>query len=554
MRITANPISKSLKRSLGGALATTALAAGLLAPAASAQTGEAAPEITWEACPAGEVTDADAECGRIEVPRDYSDPSGETISVGFVRNPADNPAVRRGSLFVNPGGPGGSVYPMAANSDAFTFPEGISNEWDIVGVQPRGLAGSTQIRCDNIQGTTQDMIDNFVAPTAMFQRECERAQPGYVETITTANTARDWEMVRKALELETISILGLSYGTYLGSVYATQFPERVDRLVLDSAMNPEKKWNELVLGQRPALERNMYQFFGYAANNNDIYGMGDTPLKVYNTWAKRVLQESGTTPTLLPPQAEPSDLPSDVAWAGQAGADALTAINVPRSQVDSLANTTLNGSGGEANSMTWSLTVQSMAAPRYWDALARHIAGIEAIPGTSQAEIDEQSEQLTNELTPEQLEELQRQQFNSIIFMYLATCNENVSPPNYALLPEYVWGTYVMKSGRIPYNLGYGAGVTCNGYAPVDGVQPLDGSKLKTQPLQISATGDAQTVYSERHYLANKMGAHILTVHGPGHGHVAAGNPVVDDIVVEYLRSGDTGPDDAPGYWSSQNA
>ncbi|WP_018295808.1 alpha/beta fold hydrolase [Corynebacterium lubricantis] len=547
MRNPAKSIRKRATRSAGGALATALLAVGLIAPAADAQTEAGTSPITWEACPA-EVTDASAECGRIDVPRDYADPAGPTISVGFVRNPADNPAARRGSLFVNPGGPGGSVYPMAASPEAYPLPAGISEEWDVIGVQPRGLAGSTQIRCEGIEGSPQDMLDNFVAPTSMFLRACEKSDPGYVRTLTTANTAEDWEMVRRALDLESISILGLSYGTYLGSVYATRHPDRVDRLVLDSAMNPETKWNELVLNQRPAMQRSLYQFFGYAANNNDLYGMGDTPLKVYNTWGKRVLAESGTTPTLLPPQAQVGDLPADVAWAGEAGADAMTALNVPSSQAESLANTTMNGSDGEATSITWQATVQLMAAPSMWHELANHIAGIESLPGTTEAEMNEAYGQYSQE----ELDAMAISQLNSVAFMYLQTCNENVTPPNYALIPEYVWGTYVMKNGRIPYNLGYGAGVTCNGYAPVTGVQPLDGSQLETRPLQISGTDDAQTIYSERHYMANKMGAHVLTVHGPGHGHVAAGNPVVDDIVVNYLRTGDTGPSDAPGYWSSQ--
>lgn len=224
----------------------------------------------------------------------------------------------------------------------------------------------------------------------------------------------------------------------------------------------------------------------------------------------------------------------------------MTALGAPASQVESLKNTVVNGAQqGEAASPTLQATVASMATPMQWHDLALHIAGIapieELLPGAAQRQLEE--------LSPEELDEVVSQQLHAAFYMTLATCNENVTPPNLALLPEYVWGTYVMKNSRIPYNLGYGAGVTCNGVAPVRGVEHLDGSQLRTRPLQISGTLDSQTVYSQRHGLADAMGAHILTVHGPGHGHTGFGNHAVDNIVVDYLRTGNPGPTDAPGYF-----
>ncbi|WP_257158691.1 alpha/beta hydrolase [Corynebacterium cystitidis] len=545
MRLTANFLKNRFGRTAAAIVASAAVTASVLATPASAAPDPLAPPITWEDCPE-EVNVADAQCGRINVPRDYADPTGPTISLGFVRNPANNPAARRGSLFVNPGGPGSSAYVFAANSEFAHLPAGIVDEWDVIGVQPRGLKGSTQIACHEYTGGPQDHVDSRVAPGSLFQRACDYTDPGYTRTITTSNNAEDWEMVRRALGENTISVLGLSYGTYLGSVYATRYPQRVDKLVLDSAMNPYIMWNELVYGQRAAMQRALYEFFGYAAVNNHQYGLGDTPLKVYNNWAKKVLAESGTTPTLVPPPAQPGDLPTDIAWAGQAGADAMTSLNAPGSQVQSLAHTAINGAQvGEAASPTFQATIQSTALPLQWHDLALHIAGIDPIEELNPSYREEQLAQLTEE----EPKETNLQQLHAAIYLTLATCNENVTPPNYALLPEYVWGKYVMKNSRIPYNLGYGAGVNCNGVTPVRGVEHLDGSKLRTQPLQISGTLDAQTLYSQRHALANAMGAHILTVHGPGHGHTGFNNHAVDNIVVEYLRTGNVGPTDAPGFF-----
>ena len=81
---------------------------------------------------------------------------------------------------------------------------------------------------------------------------------------------------------------------------------------------------------------------------------------------------------------------------------------------------------------------------------------------------------------------------------------------------------------------------------------PLSGGGLKTRPLQINATGDPQTLYSGRGTIQNEMGTQLVTVHGPGHGHVARGNKAVDTIVVEYLRSGKVNQHEAPGYFNQQ--
>ena len=97
-----------------------------------------------------------------------------------------------------------------------------------------------------------------------------------------------------------------------------------------------------------------------------------------------------------------------------------------------------------------------------------------------------------------------------------------------------------------------GSGTACNGAAPVAKRIPLNGGGLKTRPLQINATGDPQTLYSGRGVIQNEMGSQLVTVHGPGHGHVGLGNKAVDQIVVDYLRTGRAEATDAPGYFQAQ--
>ena len=154
------------------------------------------------------------------------------------------------------------------------------------------------------------------------------------------------------------------------------------------------------------------------------------------------------------------------------------------------------------------------------------------------------------ELSDKEIEKIQQAQVATIATQQLLVCNENTTPTNPALLPEYLWANYVVSDIPTANSYSLAAGHTCNGAAPITGVAHLDGAELAVQPLQISATGDPQTVYADHAALADVMNAHVLTVHGPGHGHVGNGNKVVDDIVVDYLRTGKAPEQsDAPGYF-----
>jgi pimeloyl-ACP methyl ester carboxylesterase len=101
--------------------------------------------------------------------------------------------------------------------------------------------------------------------------------------MTTANTARDMDVVRAALGEEKTSYLGYSYGTYLGAVYGSLFPERLDRSVLDSAVSPDGIWREVFLGQAPAYSANMDRYTAWLAEHDDAFGLGATQEDVYAT-------------------------------------------------------------------------------------------------------------------------------------------------------------------------------------------------------------------------------------------------------------------------------
>ena len=166
----------------------TMSAAALLMPTIYPAHAEEHPQITWVSCP--EQTNVPgARCGEIQVPMDYADPSGKQITVGFVEIPANDGTAENGHIFVNPGGPGGSVYDMFTQEIFSTIPAALKNEFAWVGVQPRGLLGSTPLQCTNPESL--DPPTTITGGGRVVRQSCEDNQPGYSRTITTENTARD---------------------------------------------------------------------------------------------------------------------------------------------------------------------------------------------------------------------------------------------------------------------------------------------------------------------------------------------------------------------------
>ena len=204
----------------------------------------AAPAVRWAACPA-DVALPGLECGSVEVPLDYRKPEGRKIDVRISRLAGKNPAKRRGIMLTNPGGPSeGLTFPFVLK--AAGLPQDVLDAYDVIGVDPRGIGYSTPATCDL---TDEQMYAGSVPPYAVTPADVRaRAEEtrkiaqqclasSTADTLphnTTANIARDLDRIRAALGERKVAYLGYSYGTYLGSVYATLFPATADRVVIDS--------------------------------------------------------------------------------------------------------------------------------------------------------------------------------------------------------------------------------------------------------------------------------------------------------------------------------
>ncbi|MGO1591375.1 MAG: alpha/beta hydrolase [Ancrocorticia sp.] len=219
-------------------------------------------DLTWEECDS-------FECADITVPLDYDDPGGETITVAMLKRPADESPI--GSLFVNPGGPGGSGKGVAESAEYY-FDENIRANFDIVGFDPRGVGDSTPIDC--VDDATLDKLldaaydesedgweEKYEKDLKTITDGCDENSGGLLAYVGTPYAAQDIDVMRHLVGDPKLYYKGFSYGTFLGGEYADLFPENVGRLILDGAVDPtlglEQMSYDQTLGFEVAYERYM---------------------------------------------------------------------------------------------------------------------------------------------------------------------------------------------------------------------------------------------------------------------------------------------------------
>jgi pimeloyl-ACP methyl ester carboxylesterase len=227
------------------ALIVSLLAAPPAGAAPAAPSGRpAVPHLVWSDCGDG------FQCATAAAPLDYDHPRGRQIALLLIRLPASDPAQRIGSLFLNPGGPGGSGVQFVRALGKQLYSDEVRARFDLVGFDPRGIIGSTPLRCF-------DTFDEALAATAPFPfpvtRAEERTWVGFdrklasacaerggaiQDHMATADAARDLDLLRQAVGDRKLSYVGYSYGSYLGATYANLFPGKVRSLVVDGVLDP----------------------------------------------------------------------------------------------------------------------------------------------------------------------------------------------------------------------------------------------------------------------------------------------------------------------------
>jgi pimeloyl-ACP methyl ester carboxylesterase len=240
--------------------AAAVLLAAVLAPAACSAAaatraaggpGPAAPPVPvlhWRSCYGG------FQCATARVPLSYRDPHGAAISIAVVRHLATDPARRVGTLFFNAGGPAEQIEGFVTGFGQ--LPAAFTARYDIITFDPRGFGYSTAVRCFPTMAAESKFLGGvffgglpvfpvgarqdgaWVRTWARFDARCAQRNGSLLDHDTTADVARDLNLLREAVGAPALNYMGVSYGTGLGATYANLFPATTGHMILDANLNP----------------------------------------------------------------------------------------------------------------------------------------------------------------------------------------------------------------------------------------------------------------------------------------------------------------------------
>jgi len=283
-----------MKRVLGGVLAVVMMAT--IGGLAAVQASSAAPAVTsftpkitaWSTC-------STMQCATITVPMDYGHPTnGKTVKLALSRKPAQSGAgPYAGMILLNPGGPGGSGLYLPAKQSK--VPGSAAKRYDWVGFDPRGVGASVpSLHCNshyfganrpNFVPTTQALYDYWRKKANGYAVACGQSSArALLPFLTTRDSVRDMESIRQAYYnqasaakkpmLTKLSFYGFSYGTWLGQVYASRYPTKVRRFILDGVIDPRRYWYHSNLDQDVWFDKNLNTFFSWIAQHDGTYHLG----------------------------------------------------------------------------------------------------------------------------------------------------------------------------------------------------------------------------------------------------------------------------------------
>ncbi|KUO18152.1 hypothetical protein AQJ91_27065 [Streptomyces dysideae] len=444
----------------------------------------------WKPC-------GEEECATLKVPMDYADPGdGRTFTLPLIRVTAADPERRIGSLVFDPGGPGESGVAFLQDGGVVAFSDRLQDRFDIVGFDPRGVAGSVPaLECgaDEEETSEGDVEPEPLYPATAEQRRvaladaestlaaCEEHSGAILPHVGTADAARDMDVLRAALGEDRLSYLGWSYGTALGTAYGELFAHRVRAMVLDGAVDPSLDWSEAARSQAEGFHAAVDD---YAENCAEVAGdlcPADSPDGIREL-LKRLYEETAKEP--LPVDDSEGDLDTYLLH---------TAVTM---------------------SMYW--------PEDQWEALSRGLSDAADGDGTKLAGIA--SEEAGEEDSSD----------NSDAALIAVNCVDIPHPKS----PQEYWKA-LDQALRTDGDFGAEsvvAALDCKGWpqrgpgphrVKADGLPPV---------LVVGTTGDPATPYHEAQSLAHQLPqGMLLTFDGLGHTAYGRGGSCVDDAVDGYL-------------------
>ncbi len=431
--------------------------------------------VQWDPC-GGQL------CASVLAPLDWENPDKAAVKIVMRKVPSADPT--RGPLFVNPGGPGlgGQDFAVNLGPDAWAG-------YDIVGWDPRGSGESTSVEC----GTTEQTDEVFELDSspdddaekvaleegwAQFAQQCRDASGELLDHITTIENARDLDLLRHLLGAETLNYVGVSYGTYVGAVYAELFPDRAGRLVLDSAV-------DITRNEEAAVQSEGFEL----------------ALRNYATWCAK----------------------TDACPLGDDADDV----------VDDIANF-LDGLDSAPQTVGERTLTQGLAATGVAYFLYSNQLVYPALTYVLTDAMDGKGADLLN--AADQLNGRGKDDWEAVAFAFPAILC--VDRTDVGIAPSYdKWEKTKSESPVFAPNMG--VSFVCQTWTADASPQLKLTGKGAPPILVVGTTGDSATPYEHAVSMAEQLEpAVLLTFEGAGHGSVTSGNKCLGEAVTKYLVDG----------------
>ena len=267
----------------------TSISVVLLSLASFALSAPATSTLKWSPCPS--PLPPALQCAQLKVPLDWSQPKKEQVTLGITKVPAKNQETKKGSLFYNPGGPGepASNILMYQAQGYSIFGEALVNNFDIVGVDPRGTGMSQPLTCDPDKYNapwpkfpqSQADFDGLVNYNKAFWQSCSNMTGALLGHVDTISVAKDHEAVRKAIGAAEFNFLGESYGSQLGSQYAALYSDNFRAIVLDGNVDHSQSTLSTFEAESATYEAELTRFISWCESNTTCALNGKNVTKVW---------------------------------------------------------------------------------------------------------------------------------------------------------------------------------------------------------------------------------------------------------------------------------
>ncbi|MEY4000024.1 MAG: hypothetical protein RLZZ626_379 [Actinomycetota bacterium] len=448
-------------------------------------------KVSWSSC------FTTMKCGTVKVPMDWANPGTATLNLAVIYH--DPTGSSLGSLFMNPGGPGGSGYDFIRDSLSSAASAAVVKRYRMVGWDPRGVGKSDPVKCYGPKATDSLLYDvsgypansakDLAASKAQqlsFLAACKKNTGTKLAYVDTVSASRDMDILRVVMGEPKLNLLGYSYGTFLGATYATLYPQNVGKFVLDGATDPT------VSDEQQSLN----QLFGF-----------DSAFKAYI--AQCIGQK--TCPLY--------------------GLTQATAIKRIQGLLLKLETTSLPTQDGRRLTAAGALTgmLFTLYSKTYWKYLTQ---------GLSQAFNGDGSTLILLADAYNGRNEDGSYSGNELEANVAVNCLDNRSSSKTADM--IAQNAKVMATSQLLGRYWKWGGLGCLGWPKAHTVSPKSYAATGAGPiLVLGTTNDPATPYKQSVHMAQVISsAHLITLHGEGHTAYIQGNACVDKAVDAYLLNG----------------